>query len=64
MQLDNKSKTMGKGAIITILIVVGLIAAIGLVASAILQLAQAAIGFVVWAIIIGAVYFIIKPKVD
>lgn len=55
---------MGKGTIITILIVVGLIAAIGLVAGAILQLAQAAIGFVVWAIIIGALYFIIKSKVD
>ena len=62
--LEIKSKTMGKGVIITILIVVGLIAAIGLVASAVLQLAQAAIGFVVWAIIFLAIYFIIKSKIN
>jgi len=55
---------MGKGVIITILIVVGLIAAVGLVVSAILQLAQAIIGFVIWAVIILAVYFIIKSKID
>lgn len=54
---------MGKGLIITILIVVGLIAAIGLVASAALQLAQGVIGFVIWAVIILALYFIIKSKV-
>lgn len=55
---------MGKGAIITVLIIVGLIAAIGLVAGAVLQLVQAVIGFVVWAIIILALYFIIKSKID
>lgn len=55
---------MGKGTIITILIVVGIIAAVGLVASAVLQLMQAVIGFVVWAVIILAIYFIIKSKVD
>jgi len=55
---------MGKGTIITILVIVGLVAAVGLVAGAILELVQAVIGFAVWAVIILAGYFIIKSKVD
>lgn len=55
---------MGKGVIITILIIVGIIVAAGLVMSAVLQLAQAVIGVVVWLVILGAAYFIIKSKVD
>lgn len=55
---------MGKGAIIAILAIVGIIAAVGLVVSAVLQLAQAIIGIVVWGIILTALYFIIKSKVD
>ncbi len=49
---------------ITVLIIVGLVAAIGLVAGAILELVQAVIGFVVWSVIILAGYFFVKSKVD
>jgi len=55
---------MGKGAIISILILVGIIAGIGLVVGAILEIAQAVIGVVVWSIVILAGYFIIKSKLD
>ncbi|MBY5959510.1 hypothetical protein KUV50_15265 [Membranicola marinus] len=55
---------MKKGVIITILVVVGLVVAGGLVASAVLELIQAVIGFVVWSIILLAGYFFIKSKVD
>lgn len=55
---------MSKGVIITILVIVGIIAAAGLVIGAILELAQALIGIAVWIVILGAAYFIIKSKVD
>lgn len=55
---------MKKGITITILIIVGIIAATGLAMSAILEVAQAIIGFVVWAVIILVGYFFIKSKVD
>lgn len=55
---------MKKGITITILIIVGLITAAGLAVSAILEVVQAIIGFVVWAVIILVGYFFIKSKVD
>ncbi len=55
---------MSKGVVITILVIVGIVIAVGLVMSAVLQLAQAAIGVAVWLVILGAAYFFIKSKVD
>lgn len=55
---------MKKGLIITLLVLAGLAIAGGLVASAVLELIQAVIGFVIWSVIILVGYFFIKSKVD
>lgn len=55
---------MKKFFTIIILIIVGIVAAVGLVLGAILELLEAVIGFVVWSVIILAGYFFIKTKVD
>jgi hypothetical protein len=47
---------------IIILIIVGIVASIGLVIGAILEIAEAIIGFVVWSVIIIGGYFFIKSK--
>lgn len=46
------------------LVLAGLIVAGGLVAGAVLELVQAAIGFVVWSVIILVGYIFVKSKVD
>ena len=55
---------MKKGLIITLLVLVGLVVAGGLVAAAVLKLIQAMIGFVVWSVILLVGYFFVKSKVD
>jgi hypothetical protein len=47
---------------IIILVIVGIIAAVGLVFGAILEIAEAIIGFVVWSVVIIGGYFFIKAK--
>ena len=53
---------MKKGLTIFILILVGIVAAAGLALGAILEIAEAIIGFVVWAVIILVGYFFVKSK--
>lgn len=53
---------MKKGATIAILIILGLVVAGGLVIAAIVELVEAAIAFIFWAIVILVGYFFIKSK--
>lgn len=55
-------KHMNKVLTVTLLIILGLIAAGGLVIGAMLELLEAIIGFVFWSVIILIGYFFIKSK--
>lgn len=53
---------MKKGLTIALLVLIGMVAAAGLVIGEIIELAEAIIGFIVWALVILAIFLIIKIR--
>jgi hypothetical protein len=55
---------MKKGLVIFLLVIAGVIAAVGLVIAAIIEIVEAIIAVVIWGIIIGGGYLWVKKKTD
>ena len=53
-----------KGLVIFLLVIAGIIAAVGLVIAAIIEIVEAIIAVLIWGIIIGGGYLWVKKKTD